>query len=101
MAENIIEGTPVTIVFTLIISFLGFFAVVTCVTLYFYKRRTRRLEHIQQGTGGRGTLILGANWSERPAIWEVWADKHPKPTSTWDDLLVRLRFADSLVLFGS
>ena len=86
-----------TIVFTLILSFLGFFAAVTCVTMYYYKRgagRLERLEQIQQASERRENLALGA----RPAIWEVWADKHPKLTSKWNDLLVRLRFAASSFL---
>jgi hypothetical protein len=92
----------VTIVFILIVSFLGFFAAVTCVTLYYYKRGARRLERserIQQAAEGRKTL--GVHWSERPAIWEVWADKHPKPTSKWNDLLVCIRFAASPFSFHS
>lgn len=97
MGENAFRGTPVTIVFTLILSFLGFFAAVTCVTMYYYKRgagRLERLEQIQQASERRENIALGA----RPAIWEVWADKHPKLTSKWNDLLVRLRFAASSFL---
>ena len=100
MGENAFHGTPVTIVFTLILSFLGFFAAVTCVTVYYYKRgagRLERLEQIQQASERRETLALAA----RPAIWEVWADKYPKLTSTWNDLLVRLPFAVSSLLFPS
>lgn len=105
MADSTIgPKTPVTIIFTLIISFLGFFAAVTCVTLYYYKRgsrRLQRLEQIQWDTEGRETIPLGTYWSERPVIWEVWADKYPKPTSKWEDLLVRPRFAAPFVPFHS
>jgi len=100
MGENAFRGTPVTIVFTLILSFLGFFAAVTCVTMYYYKRgsgRLERLEQLQQASERRETLALAA----RPAIWEVWADEHPKLTSTWNDLLVRLPFAASSIPFHS
>ena len=88
MAENGFGRTPVTIVFTLILSFLGFFAGVTCVTMYYYRRGSRgldRLERLQQAAGDRE-----ANRSRRPVIWDVWADKHPKPASTWNDFLVCL-----------
>jgi len=76
-----------TIIFTLIISFIGFFAVVTCVALYYYKRGPRhfeRLERIHQAIEDREIFAL---WSERPIIWEVWVDKYPKPTSQWNGLL--------------
>lgn len=103
MADSVMKRTPVTIIFTLIISFLGFFAAVTCVTLYYYKRNNNRLERLEQqwGAEGRETVPLGPHWSERPIIWEVWADKYPKPTSKWEDFLVRLRFAASSVSFRS
>lgn len=103
MANNGATGVPTTIVFTLIISFFALFASVTCVTLYYYKRDPRRLERLrqfEQAAEGRETISLGS-WAEQPIIWEVWADGHPKPTSKWGDLLVRLYFAIFPVLSGS
>src|SRR5258708_1712932 len=103
MAGNTIGGIPATIVFTLIISFFAFFASVTCVTLYYYKRDPRRLQRLRQLENAVETRepVLLESWAEAPIIWEVWADKHPKPTSNWNDLLVRLPFVSSPVLFNS
>lgn len=105
MANNTIGGIPATIVFTLIVSFFAFFASVTCVTLYYYKRDPRRLERLrqlEQAIEDRETTFLGnVNWVEMPIIWEVWADKHPKRTSKWEDLLVRLPFTYDFSRFHS
>jgi hypothetical protein len=101
--NNTVGGIPATVIFTLIISFFAFFAAVTCVTLYYYKRDPRRLERlrrIEEEVEARDSITLGA-WEETPAIWEVWADKYPKPTSKWEELLVRLPFATSPVPFRS
>ena len=101
MAESTIGGIPSTIVFTLIISFFAFFSSVTCVTLYFYKRNPRRLERLrqlEQAAEFVETFPLGI-WAEAPKIWEVWVDRHPKHTSNWEDLLVRLPFMPSPVFF--
>lgn len=90
MAGNTIGGIPATIVFTLIISFFAFFASITCVTLYYYKRDPRRLERLrrlEQAFEASETIPLGVS-EEAPILWEVWADRHPKPTSKWEDLLV-------------
>lgn len=76
------------IVFTLILSFVGFFAGVTCITLYYYKRGSRRLERLERTQ--RAAEDREGRWSEKPVIWDVWTDKHPKTTSMWNDLLVRL-----------
>jgi hypothetical protein len=101
MADNTIGGIPATIVFTLIISFFAFFASITCVALYYYKRNPRRLERLrqlEQAVEARETIPLGT-WAEAPILWEVWADKHPKSTSEWKDLLVRLSSVSSSVFF--
>lgn len=103
MADNTIGGVPATIVFTLIISFFAFFASVTCVTLYYYKRdpqRRERLRQLEQGIEVRETIPLGA-WPEMPIVWEVWADKHPKPTANWEDLLVRFLFMMMTPVFSN
>ena len=101
-ANNTVGGIPATIIFTLIISFFAFFAAVTCVTLYYYKRDPRRLQRLRQieEAEARDSITFGA-WEEAPAIWEVWADKHPKPTSEWEGLLVRLPFTCSLPFLPS
>lgn len=92
-----------TIIFTLIISFIGFFAVVTCVTLFYYKRGSRRSERLEQNqvSQGRESFAVGGRWLERPVVWEVWVDKHPKPAVQWDDLLVRLGFSASFLAHSS
>lgn len=94
---------PTTTIFSLILSLLGFFTVVTGATAFYYKRDSRRSERLelnQRGAEDRETT-LGAHWSERPAIWDVWVDKYPKPASKWEDLLVCLRFASPSVPFHS
>ena len=102
MADNGVGGVPTTIVFTLIISFFAFFASVTCVSLYYYSkrdpRRLERLRQLEQAAQDMETMPI-ETWAEMPTIWEVWADEHPKPTSEWEDFLVRpptLRFSRSL-----
>lgn len=84
-----------------IISLFGFFAAVTCVSIGYYKRGSMRLQHLEQiqpSIEGRETTVLyGTHWSEMPVMWEVRADEYPKPTSKWEDLLVRPRFAASSV----
>ena len=91
MSDSNIGGIPATIVFTLIISFFAFFASVTFVTLYYYKRDPRRLQRLQQierVTETQETIALGP-LAEPPILWQVWADRYPKLTSKWEDLLVR------------
>ena len=95
---------PTTTVFSLILSLFGFFATVTCISLYYYKkdsRRLQRLEPIQRATRARETASLSAQWLEKPVIWEVQADRYPKPISKWEDLLVSFRFATFSVPFRS
>lgn len=97
-------GIPTKAIFSLVFSLLGFFATVTSVALYYYRRYYRRLERldlIQRATGGRELTSLGARWVERPVIWEMWADRCLKPTSKWGDILVSFRLTNSSVLFHS
>ena len=92
MADNDAGSIPTTIVFTLIVSFFAFFASVTCVTLYYYSkrdpRRLERLRQLEQAAQDMETMTM-ETWVETPTIWEVWADGRPKPTSKWEDFLVR------------
>ena len=88
--------TPTTTIFSLILALLGFFTAVTSATMFYHRRdsrRLRRLELAQQAAEGRGSTSLPPHWSERPVIWEVCADKHPKRTSNWEDSLVSYTFA--------
>jgi len=94
---------PTTTVVSLILFLLGFFATVTSITLYYYKKYSRRLERlelIQRATEG-SEASLAAQWQEKPVIWEVQADRYPELISKWEDLLVSFRFTTSSVPFHS
>ena len=95
------EDIPTTTILSLILSLFGFFTVVTGVALFYYRkdyRRLERLEAIQRAAESREIASLEARWLEKPVIWEVWADRYPKPTSKWEDFVVSFRFASSLSL---
>lgn len=86
---------------SLILSLFGFFTMVTGVALFYYRkdyRRLERLEAIQRAAESREIASREARWLEKPVIWEVWADRYPKPTPKWEDFVVSLRFASSLSL---
>jgi len=119
----------ITVLFSLFIALFGFLVVLVCMTLcykcydaYDESRRFRRSERerIQRTTEAREIVTAHGETelppsepevgfqpnethcqSEKPVMWEVRADKYPEPTSKWEDLLVRLRFAPSSVPFHS
>ena len=94
-------NSPTTTIFALILTLLCFFAAATGVTIFYFKKDSRRLsrsELLQQATEGDETISPKAHF-RTPEIWEVWADKYPKPTSKWEDLLVSLCFANFLPFF--
>ena len=77
MAENIPYGAVG------LLSFCGF-AWITCLIMHFCKFWSSRRSEWSR--------------SEKPVIWDVWIDKHPKTTSAWNVVMVCLCFMASSFL---